>query len=286
MQNSAPCIYSATPEPTLDEPRFICDFEGCKSKPFKRGGDLNRHQLGHSSQSLWSCPAEDCSRTGNNGFTRLDKLKDHIIAGHKRETHFICPSEGEHCRVAGQTLPRDLIAVHISSHVSYMDNRVMGILRKTTKFRDCPLLRCPFRIDVKREGTLDSLQRHFITEHSSRARVDNSILIGSRGYDAATGNVVCPICAYHFQYPGHLAFYRHLIDNHLDGLGLPEEAKININPYHSWVDYAACMVEIALNASTQVGEGIREHQRTILNLWPLFEAHPVFDEIRGHPFHY
>jgi hypothetical protein len=275
---------SANPEPTVDEPQFHCNFSGCTSRPFKRRGDLKRHRLGHTSEIQWSCPAEDCSRTGSNGFERLDKLMDHVLGGHKRETHFRCPVGGEgSCGMPHQTFPRDLAAIHAHIH----HDQVSKILHRSNGHRDCPILRCPFRINTFKESTLDGFQLHLVTEHSPRVRADHTSLIGSRGYDAATGNVVCPICTKHFQYPGHFAFYCHLFDVHLHVPVLWEASKRDINSDRSFNHIASMgrrSIHIHLMMRGYATKEIHQHQRTILSLWPLFEAYSVFDKIRGGPF--
>lgn len=284
MQQSFSRTFSGNPETAVDVPQLLCDFEGCKSKPFRRRGDLKRHQLDHNSNIVFNCPADDCSRTGSKGFKRLDKLKDHVLGGHKRETHFRCLA-GWHqgLRTLPHTLPRDLFAIHMY----YRSGLESRMLYSTMYYRDCPIPRCHFRINVSKERTLDSFQVHLTTKHSFQWRTGYTSFIGSRGYDATTGNVVCPICTKHFQYPGHSAFYRHLIDAHLNGLALPEAVRGNIKP-HSNYTYGLSMdvleVGSALRSCTQITEEIRQHHRTILSLWPLFEVHPVFDEIRNGPY--
>ncbi|MCJ1462631.1 hypothetical protein MMC07_001233 [Pseudocyphellaria aurata] len=62
--------------------RFACSHEGCSSR-FLRKGDLNRHLKNHEDgPRSFDCFTDGCKRTGNNGFTRFDKLKEHVARRH------------------------------------------------------------------------------------------------------------------------------------------------------------------------------------------------------------
>ncbi|MCJ1463112.1 hypothetical protein MMC07_001717 [Pseudocyphellaria aurata] len=62
--------------------RYACSHEGCSSS-FNRKGDLNRHRKIHEDgPRRYDCFDDKCKRTGNNGFTRLDKLKVHVARRH------------------------------------------------------------------------------------------------------------------------------------------------------------------------------------------------------------
>ncbi|MCJ1462706.1 hypothetical protein MMC07_001309 [Pseudocyphellaria aurata] len=63
---------------TPPDKRFACSHEGCSSS-FLRKGDLNRHLKSHEDgPRRFDCFADGCERTGNYGFTRFDKLKEHV----------------------------------------------------------------------------------------------------------------------------------------------------------------------------------------------------------------
>ncbi|MCJ1265340.1 hypothetical protein MMC22_005216 [Lobaria immixta] len=61
---------------------FACSHEGCHSS-FDHVGGLNRHSKKHQDGPReFVCLADGCKRKGNNGFTRLDKLKEHVANRH------------------------------------------------------------------------------------------------------------------------------------------------------------------------------------------------------------
>ena len=63
--------------------RFGCPRPGC-NKTFGRAGDLERHTKKHQDgPKEHDCPIRDCPRQGTHGFTRKDKLNDHLKAKHK-----------------------------------------------------------------------------------------------------------------------------------------------------------------------------------------------------------
>ena len=79
-----PCIPSDSKSPpsTLPPKPFACHHESCQSS-FERKGDLTRHLKNHRDGPRdFSCWADRCNRNGNNGFTRLDKLKEHVTSRH------------------------------------------------------------------------------------------------------------------------------------------------------------------------------------------------------------
>ena len=83
-----PCLLTATPfvspenpdpaEPPATGPklRFTCPV--CK-KTYARSSDLKRHAAKHrTGPREFSCPATGCPYKGDKGFTRKDKMKDHV----------------------------------------------------------------------------------------------------------------------------------------------------------------------------------------------------------------
>ena len=71
---------------TLDG-TYRCPSEGCK-KTFKHMKDLTRHSKNHCLEAeRIDCAAPGCDRKGNNGFHRMDKMKDHYRKMHARTPH-------------------------------------------------------------------------------------------------------------------------------------------------------------------------------------------------------
>ena len=68
--------------PTTAAKPFYCGHEGCNSS-FFHYGDLNRHEKIHvDGPRPYNCYDDGCNRKGNNGFTRLDKLGEHVAKRH------------------------------------------------------------------------------------------------------------------------------------------------------------------------------------------------------------
>ena len=66
--------------------KFRCDAPDCKAA-FNSMADLKRHSAMHCTNPvMYSCDRPGCDRVGDNGFTRKDKLRDHIRQKHKGMT--------------------------------------------------------------------------------------------------------------------------------------------------------------------------------------------------------
>jgi hypothetical protein len=61
--------------------QFQCGFDGC-TRSYKRQFELNRHQQIHSSIRSHGCRFMACNRSGRNGFTRKDHLRQHLRQVH------------------------------------------------------------------------------------------------------------------------------------------------------------------------------------------------------------
>jgi hypothetical protein len=131
--SSAPdAPYTIKDTTAIAKGEWICNVEGCRAGPYKRRGDLRRHSIKHNVWYRFGCPAVGCSRTGHREFTRMDKLIDHILAGHDEDAIFSCSK-------CGEELPRDLLTIR----ESYQD-LVIGY----KQYRTCPMLRCSFKIHI------------------------------------------------------------------------------------------------------------------------------------------
>lgn len=234
------------------KPAFKCTVEGCKAKPFTRMSELQRHRGKHS-RHRYSCPAQGCNRSGVKGFYRLDKLRDHMLAGHDDDTPCTCPycslSECDsEQRGTSQTLTRDILLVHL-----YHRGDILGI-KYVNNSRCCPIPRCPFRIFLGHFPSmgilkLDALQLHLL-EHDQKGRANFKTKVRERGYDVVTGDVICPMCKAKFQHPGHSKFVNHLGQVH--SFSGPDSAPEEVHP----------------------------HRRTILSLWPQFEYSSIWGDIK------
>ena len=66
--------------------KFHCHAPDCKAA-FKSMADLKRHSGMHCTDPvMYSCEKPGCDRVGDNGFTRKDKLRDHVRQKHKGVT--------------------------------------------------------------------------------------------------------------------------------------------------------------------------------------------------------
>jgi hypothetical protein len=239
---------SASSRPGPDK-YFVCDVAGC-ARPFKRLPDLRRHSKKHGAQQKYDCLAVDCTRTGERGFVRRDKLVDHMLAGHDEHALFSCLA-------CGIKLPRDIFAVH--------DQRLISINATLNSYRTCPL-RCSSKVsaptwygtDLKK---MDRLQHHFLEKHNPKERRRYTNLLEQRGYDARTCEVVCPLCTSKCRFSGHVEFFKHFMQAHFPVTACGHHENVPC-PERCW------------------GQKVRQHRSTILRLWPGFAAYSVWEDIR------
>lgn len=255
-----PIPQGLQPQPTKPT-EFRCEELGCKraSKSFTRLPDLQRHQRLHTGQRRYSCPAVDCNRTGQNGFTRRDKCVDHMLDGHDDDTPFRCD------RCEQGPLPRQVISVHDRFHEYSL------LSFSLNKYRKCPIPRCTFRIYIgKHESTLDALQDHLrSSDHPRKSLLTFQQLLLGRGYDALSGDIVCPICRA-TTFSSHADFYRHFAEVHLH-IPVAETSQL---PCYEHSRYCRPFREYGV-----VSNEVLENRRTILSLWPLFCLHPVWNDL-------
>jgi hypothetical protein len=238
-------IHSGNPRPT-HAGLFTCDVDGCTSKTFKRRGDLTRHSKTHGSQRRHDCPALHCDRTGKRGFTRRDKLTDHILAGHDDDTMFACPT----CH---KSLSRDLFSIH--KWFQFWGHQY---------YRTCPLPRCSFKLNVSdfSKFAMDDLQVHLL-EHDLKHRLSFANLLEQRGYDARTCKVVCPICPTNSLFSDCEEVSHHFMQTHFhrSACGWHADASCGTDCYGRTV--FDCWWKC-----TSIPNEVRQHRRTILRIWP------------------
>ncbi|KAF2134131.1 hypothetical protein P153DRAFT_363116 [Dothidotthia symphoricarpi CBS 119687] len=247
---------------TLSAPTkvFLCGFESCKSKPFKRRAELHRHELKHGKKPDFPCMAQGCKRGGNKGFHRKDKLVDHMLHGHDEDTLFKCEEPG--CNVE---LTRDVLPIHVH----------WGNIYASLKYwRKCPMPRCPFKVFAERKS-LDTLQNHLLEKHDVNGRANFAKVIAERGYDFNTCRIKCPICPHDNQFAIHADFYAHFMRHHFDGpvCALDEDASCLKN-------CGGRNANFRLSRCTSVPDEVREHRRKLLSLWPDFAIYPVWDDLK------
>jgi hypothetical protein len=259
---------SAGPPIAEHDKRFTCDVADCSAGPYKRIGDLKRHNKKHGTQQVYDCSAVDCNRTGTRGFTRKDKLVDHMLAGHDEDEMFSCPK-------CGVKLSRDMFAMH--DRMYHSTSALLG------SYRTCPLPRCSFKVNVSSNSwiakekltKLDMMQHHLLEKHDGKARAHYPNLMEQRGYDARTCEVVCPVCTSNRRFSGHKEFAEHFMQTHFHGPACEEhvngscsETCISRGPF--WL----------LKQCTCVPVEVHQHRRTILRIWPGLGNYPVFEDIK------
>ncbi|KAH8784628.1 hypothetical protein BGZ57DRAFT_187731 [Hyaloscypha finlandica] len=60
---------------------FICDIDECH-RSYKRVHEMRRHKRVHSSTKQHACIFTNCRRSGQNGFSRKDHLRQHLRQAH------------------------------------------------------------------------------------------------------------------------------------------------------------------------------------------------------------
>ncbi|OAL06531.1 hypothetical protein IQ06DRAFT_763 [Phaeosphaeriaceae sp. SRC1lsM3a] len=238
---------------------FACQEPGCRSQPFKRIGDLNRHNRKHSDSAVrFHCPASGCRRKGKQGFSRRDKLTDHMLAGHNEDDWFSCASCGVQFERAEYQFHDETARLQYN--------------------RTCPMPRCSFKVftghDEDQELKLEMLQEHLLAKHDLKARSNFSELLGRRGYEARSGEIICPVCSPPCLFKNHGDFEGHFMHTHFQGTvfsrhedGSCEATCFGYNAYRS---LAEC---------TSIPEEVRQHRLAILRIMPVFADFPVWDDI-------
>ncbi|XPS79249.1 hypothetical protein M3J09_011235 [Ascochyta lentis] len=265
-------------------PTFVCHVPRCRLKTFKRRAELTRHELTHANKRHFPCLAQDCKYA----FTRKDKRVDHMRAGHDKETLFVCPTPN--CLAV---LTQDTLPLHVQQ------------LAYTQKHRSCPIPRCKLGLIVGPQSSLDLLQDHLKNDHDARGRAKFVGLLLDRGYDHTSLQVICPVCPDNGGFDHHADFYRHFLIYHIPkdascplcpGKGAMSPEEVEIHYQHQKYDveqhttkalptmaqgYGNGIACKALRSCEVVPEEVRKHCRTVLSLWPDFEDHPVWSDIKG-----
>lgn len=263
-------------------PAFVCPVSDCR-KSYKRQAELNRHALKHTNLQNFVCSALGCHKA----FSRKDKLVDHTRAGHDADSLFSCPK-----RDCGIILTKATLPLHVGDFL-YLQ-----------KHRKCPMPKCKFGLANVRVQSLDLLQDHLRNEHEARGRKKFAYLLAEKGYTHDNVHVNCPVCPGE-KFEHHADFYRHFLSQHI-----PLDAKCPLCPtkdvlnskekethliFHQKYDveqfidkalptmaqaYGNAAVTAALRSCLEVPCEVRENRQTLLSLWPDFEDHPVWDDLK------
>lgn len=242
--------------PDVVRSRFSCSISGCQ-KSYKRRAELSRHALTHEATRQSICSAQGCHMS----FTRKDKLVDHMRAGHNPDEFFMCPKTS-----CGVYLTRDVFPLHVQD-ISYI-----------SKHRKCPMPRCKFNITDTRSRSLNDLQAHLLNEHDTRGRMKFADILSVRGYHYEFVQIICPLCPGSALFQDHGAFYRHFTVDHRPGLTTPSEK--SLSTLDSGQGYGNGMAQQSLRECEVYLQQVDVHRYTILSLWPEFEDHPVWDDVK------
>jgi len=80
-QENSPSSSTATGGNPPSSGPFTCNVQGC-SRSYRRIHELRRHERVHLSTRPHACRFSNCRRSGQNGFTRKDHLKQHLRQVH------------------------------------------------------------------------------------------------------------------------------------------------------------------------------------------------------------
>jgi hypothetical protein len=130
---------------------------------------------------------------------------------------------------------------------------------------------------MPKKWNLDDMSTH-ISQHSLKTRQSYFTRIRAQGYDASTGDVICPMCPEHCSFPDHGKFYLHFFKAHYHG---PEFREIGaLDSKSRSLDWK--VIKDALKECTFVPPEVYQHRHTLLSLWPVFGYYPVWQDIKSH----
>ncbi|KAF1845553.1 uncharacterized protein K460DRAFT_366419 [Cucurbitaria berberidis CBS 394.84] len=259
-------------DPPTPNDLIVCSVKGCISKPFKRQAELNRHMKKHEGKTDYPCLAVGCKRTGTQAFTRPDKLKAHVIAGHHDDDLFKCYKPD--CSVE---LPRGVFALHYSD---WNNGPIGDVFYSLREMRKCPIPKCTFWLirtywSQSEQYGLEDLQAHLLEKHDARGRANFAGLLRQAGYDSITAEVMCPICPTNNRFARHEDFYAHYFLQHFHGPICDDHSDASCpDTCQGREDYWR------LTHSSSIPEEVRQHRRTILSIWPAFPRSSVWNDVR------
>ncbi|KAF2237255.1 hypothetical protein EV356DRAFT_564976 [Viridothelium virens] len=295
-----------------DPSKLRCDWPGCRSsRTFSRKYELQRHMKKHATGTRYDCPAVGCDHVGAKAPYRADKLYNHCSVKHDPDTLFKCPLVG--CE--DKQLVPALFILHVLNHSQYAQSpqhigsepSIHHLRVSAQRLLCCPLRDCKFNhLDIH-----DGI--YHIRSHDYEDRLEGSTLLARRGYNAFSGNIICPICfeesaetkdfAEHLTLkhmtldPDHLRTWRQTVESlyqHVN-VGLCEYTlpTFRAPAWLPWFHHGRGLTcptcgkfegrhgYLRHQQSLVIDESdsLKQHAAKILQLLPEFGAHPIFNDL-------
>lgn len=253
--------------------QFACSHPGCRSKPFKRRGDLNRHVRGHNPQQRLTCPARDCKSACN----RPDKLYDHVNNVHSEETEIACRIPGCEFTSSGA-----LLTLHMKNHPRGWldgDQRVYSkALQKGSETVQCPVMGCSVK------SSRPEFPAHLLTyEQKEIDPVRQRIIV--LGIDPNTRGIICPLVSCRAILLDLDEFHWHLVShlvNDVDVGCLVQLRSECVRGRYAWAG-KPCELYGIVAAQMQISTidlaEIREHRVQLLRLCPCIGITNLYDDV-------
>ncbi|KAI9765527.1 MAG: hypothetical protein M1840_007353 [Geoglossum simile] len=280
---------------------LTCVWPNCSSKrTFKRSYELQRHMNKHTSLVRYPCAAVNCPSRRTATFYRLDKFRDHLRNSHGLDGLFACPVPV----CTSGPLPLFKFIIHIDSHTNNNERNswyhALDALQEYDvgrAMRACPLEGC------RKWLNYSDVPAHLLT-HELEDLMKHKAEIAEAGYDIPSGHVICPVCnqtsASHNQFIEHLTLHHLVLDGEHYAAWRTEFRSHCYWTYLPWIGWGDRMLSRTLVCPT-CGLGVflgpnfsythhlvllapfdwinESLQKKILNLWPAFASHPVFNSI-------
>lgn len=176
-----------------------------------------------------------------------------MLAGHDDDDMFVCNK----CKC---TLLRDLFTLHVRDFSTL------------SKYRTYPMPRCSFKVQSGLGWhviCLDKRQAHLLEKHDLKARIHFADLLGQRGHDARTCEVVCPVCPSPVRFAKHEDFSEHFMQFHF------QESVCYRHLDGSYAVDCDCRMPSyeRLEYCRSVPNEVRQHRRATFRVWPAIECY-------------
>jgi hypothetical protein len=291
---------------SVETESLTCVWPNCSSKrTFKRTYELQRHMKKHTSLVRYPCTAVDCPSKRARTFYRLDKFRDHLRNSHGPDDLFACPVPA--CTT--RPLPLLIFFIHAESHFPLTGNteswcQALLAIRRYGRYNTLRL--CPFE-GCQKWLRWNSVQAHLLS-HEPEDLMKCKAEIAEAGYDIPSGHLICPVCsqtsANYGEFEEHFTLHHLILDaEHYAAwragtclafpFGVPTRlpwTRWYIRGNQSYVMCPTCGLKDSISSDRFVThhlgflapfDWINESlQKKVLNLWPAFATHPVFNSIR------
>ncbi|OCL15100.1 hypothetical protein AOQ84DRAFT_136847 [Glonium stellatum] len=307
--NQAPISRQRKPR---DGSALECGFPGCHSRAtFERKYELQRHMKKHERQVTYPCPAIDCDRIGLRSFYRMDKPVHHLRTGHGNNDSYRCPLE--ECSVG--PMPIEGIALHTRDH-RYTSNRMLRVFQRIPRDkRQCMLKGCSKQLSIwNMQSHLTSRTiNHRMKETSVIQRMGYDAETGK-----IICPLCKALLCNHDRFITHLEYDHFIADPaHFSKFKESTNDMPLPGPRYSWKSWMPHSYLTVLGSNwTMVGSNwtglqgrtcptyrqpassgdrpghvdhhlqlradldVRPYRWDILRLWPEFDSHPVFNDIK------